>query len=161
MYKDAAETIQGNCDSRLFLGGAKKTTLKDLTEALGKETVYLTNSGTSKGQSTSYSQNQQKLGKSLLSEDELSIMDGEKCILQVRGARPFFSKKYDITKHKHYKYLSDANPKNKFNLDRHINRQLKVKPTEEFEFFEYIVMDEELPTEMFDDVDFEDDLEPI
>ena len=169
MYKDAAETIQGNCDTKLFLGGSEKTTLKDLTEALGKETVYLMNCSTSKGQSASYSQNQQKVGKSLMSEDEIQVMDGGKCILQVRGVRPFFSDKYDITKHKHYKYLSDFSPKNTFDLDRHINRKLKVKPTDEFEFFEYIPVDEELPTEAladdslydFDDADFDDDLEPI
>ena len=170
MYKDAAETLQGNCDTRLFLGGAEKTTLKDLTEALGKETVYLLNSSTSKGSSSSYSQNQQKLGKSLMSEDELATMDGEKCILQVRGARPFFSDKYDITQHKHYRFLSDFDPKNTFDLVKHINRELKVDPKEEYEFFEYVPVDEEIPIEAltdftkydFDEDDFEDDdFEPV
>ena len=159
MYKDAAETIQGNCDTRLFLGGSEKTTLKDLTEALGKETVYLMNSSTSKGQSASYSQNQQKLGKSLMSEDELNVMDGEKCILQVRGVRPFFSNKFDITAHKHYRYLSDANPKNKFNLEHHINRKLVVKDTDEYEFYEFVPVDEILPSEILLD-DFAHDIDP-
>ena len=169
MYKDAAETIQGNCDTRLFLGGSEKTTLKDLTEALGKETIYQMNSSTSKGQSASYSQNQQKLGKSLMSEDELNVLDGEMCILQVRGVRPFLSKKYDITSHKHYRFLSDANPKNAFNLEKHINRTLVVKPTDEFEHFAFMPVDEELPTEVladdfaqsYDQDDFDDDLEPF
>ena len=169
MYKDAAETIQGNCDTRLFLGGSEKTTLKDLTEALGKETIYQMNSSTSKGNQASYSQNQQKLGKSLLSEDELNVLDGELCILQVRGVRPFLSKKYDITSHKHYRYLSDANPKNTFNLEKHINRTLVVKPTDEFEYFTHTPVDEVLPTEAlvdsyfdsYDHDDFDDDLEPF
>ena len=168
LYKDAAETIQGNCDVRLFLGGSEGSTLKNLADALGKETVYLMNSSTSKGQSASFSQNQQKLGKALMSEDEIQVMDGEKCILQVRGVRPFFSDKYDITSHKHYKFLSDANPKYKFNLEKHINRKLIIKKTDEFEFFEFVPVDEELPTETlvdnsfhgFDD-DFDDDLEPF
>jgi len=169
MYNDAAETIQGNCDSRLFLGGSEKTTLKDLTEMLGKETVYLFNNSETKGNSPSYSYNQQKVAKELLSIDELSVIDGDKCILQVRGVRPFFSNKYDITKHKHYRFLSDANPKNKFNLERHISRKLKVNPAEEYEFFEYIPVDEELPTEVlvdftdlgYSDEDFMEDFEPI
>jgi len=167
MYKDAAETIQGNCDTRLFLGGSEKTTLKDLTEALGKETIYQMNSSTSKGQSASYSQNQQKLGKELMSMDELNVLDGEMCILQLRGVRPFLSKKYDITSHKHYKYLSDANPKNAFNLEKHINRTLIIKPTDEFEFFEFVPVDEELPAEALIDnftedfEDFNDDLDPF
>ena len=169
MYKDAAETIQGNCDTRLFLGGSEKTTLKDLTEALGKETIYQMNSSTSKGQSQSYSQNQQKLGKSLMSEDELNVLDGEVCILQLRGVRPFLSKKYDITSHKHYRFLSDANPKNTFNLEKHINRKLAVKQTDEFEYFEFVPVDDVLPTEAlidnfvqgYDHDDFDDDLEPF
>jgi type IV secretion system protein VirD4 len=169
LYKDHAETIAGNCDAKLFLGGCEKTTLKDLAEALGKETIYLFNTSTSKGNSESFSQNQQKLGKSLLSEDELAVMDGEKCILQVRGVRPFFSNKYDITTHKHYGFLSDADTKNTFNLEKHITRKLKVKPTEEYEFFEYIPVDEELPAAAlvdftdfaYDDENFSEDLEPL
>ena len=98
MYKDAAETIIGNMDSRLFLGGSEKTTLKDLSEALGKETIYLLNHSESKGNSPSFSNNYQKLGKELMSVDELSVMDGSKCVLQLRGVRPFLSDKYDITK---------------------------------------------------------------
>ena len=169
MYKDAAETVQGNCDTRLFLGGSEKTTLKDLTEALGKETIYQVNSSSSKGQSPSNSLSEQKLGKSLMSEDELNVLDGEMCILQLRGVRPFLSKKYDITTHKHYRFLSDANPKNAFDLERHVNRRLSVKPTDKYEFFEYMPVDEELPTEAlvnsfpqgFGIEDFDDDLEPF
>jgi type IV secretion system protein VirD4 len=153
----------------LFLGGSEKTTLKDLTEALGKETIYQMNSSTSKGQSASYSQNQQKLGKSLMSEDELNVLDGEMCILQLRGVRPFLSKKYDITSHKHYKFLSDANPKNAFNLERHINRELVIKPTDDFDYFMYTPVDEELPSEVlndfieyeYEDEDFGEDYEPV
>lgn len=169
IYKDNADVIAGNCDSRLFLGGSEKTTLKDLTDALGKETVYLLNSTISKGQSASFSQNQQKLGKSLMSEDEISVMDGGKCILQLRGVRPFFSDKFDIESHKHYKYLSDANPKHKFNLEKYITRKLRIKPADEYEFFEYDGSDTELPPESlfdyediaYDSDDFDEDLEPI
>ena len=152
-----------------FWEALKKTTLKDLTEMLGKETVYLFNNSETKGNSPSYSYNQQKVAKELLSIDELSVIDGDKCILQVRGVRPFFSNKYDITKHKHYRFLSDASPKNKFNLEGHISRKLKVNPVEEYEFFEYIPVDEELPTEVlvdftdlgYSDEDFMEDFEPI
>jgi type IV secretion system protein VirD4 len=151
LYKDAAETISGNMDARLFLGGSEKTTLKDLTEALGKETIYLVNNSTSKGNSPSYSQNYQKLGKELMSQDELSVMDGSKCILQLRGVRPFLSDKFDLTKHKNYKYLSDANPKNAFDVGKYVSTRLKVKPDEMYEMFEYVPQDEEMPSEMFAD----------
>ena len=169
LYKDHAETIEGNCDTKLFLGGSEKTTLKDLTEALGKETVYLLNNSTSKGSSSSFSQNQQKLGKSLMSEDEIAVMDGEKCILQLRGVRPFFSNKFDITAHKHYRFLSDFNPKNTFNLEKYLIRKLKVDPIEEYEYFQYTPVDEVLPTaaltsfsqEEYGVYDFEEDLEPV
>ena len=147
IYKDDAETIIGNMDARLFLGGAEKTTLKDLTETLGKETVYMLNNSVSKGNSPSFSQNQQKVGKELMSMDELSVMDGSKCILQVRGIRPFLSDKFDITKHKNYRYLSDANPKYAFDVGKHLNRKLKVKPVEEYEYFEYVDADEGIPAE--------------
>jgi type IV secretion system protein VirD4 len=159
LYKDNCDTIIGNMDSRLFLGGSEKTTLKDLTESLGKETIYMLTNNTSKGNQPSYSQNQQKLGKELMSMDELSVMDGSKCILQLRGVRPFLSDKFDITKHKNYRYLSDDNPKNAFDIGKHVNRKLKVKPDEPYEFFECVTQDEEMPEGAFDD--FPVDLEPV
>ena len=127
LYKDNAETIIGNCDASLFLGGKEPTTLKALSEALGRETIDTYNTGESRGRETSHSLNYQKLGKSLLSVDELEVLDGGKCILQLRGVRPFLSSKYDITKHLHYKYLSDADPKNAFDVERFIRRKMKVK----------------------------------
>jgi len=170
IYKDNAETIIGNMDTRLFLGGSEKTTLKDLTESLGKETIYLLNNSTSRGNSPSYSQSQQKLGKELMTMDELAVMDGSKCILQLRGVRPFLSNKFDITKHKNYKYLSDANPKNAFNIGDHISTKLKIKPDDEMEYFEHIPADDEMPDEVFggfidyedrETDDFAEDLEPV
>ena len=127
LYKDNAETVIGNCDASLFLGGKEPTTLKALSEALGKETIDTYNTGESRGRETSHSLNYQKLGKSLLTVDELEVLDGGKCILQLRGVRPFLSSKYDITKHPHYKYLSDADPKNAFDVERFIRRKMKVK----------------------------------
>ena len=159
IYKDNADTITGNCDTVLFLGGKEKTTLKDLAESLGKETVYMLTNNVSRGQSPSYSQNTQKLGKELMSIDELSVMDGMKCILQLRGVRPFLSDKFDITKHKNYRFLSDADDKNTFDIGRHVNRKLKVKPTEKYEFHEYTPLDEEIPDEAYED--FGVDLEPV
>ena len=161
MYKDAAETIVGNCDTVLFLGGKEKTTLKDLSESLGKETVYMLNNSTSKGQSPSYSQNQQKLGKELMSLDELAVMDGGKCIVQLRGVRPFLSDKYDITRHKNYRYLSDSNPKNAFNISKLVSSTLKVKPDEEYEYFEYEPSEDVLSDEDYEIEDFPDDFEPV
>jgi len=144
------------------LGGKEKTTLKDLSESLGKETIYLINNSVSKGNSPSYSQNQQKVGKELLSIDEISVMDGGKCILQLRGERPFFSEKFDITKHKNYRYLSDANPKNEFNISMALSTKLKVNPNEEFNYGEYVSEDEEIPQAALDDFeDFPEDLEPV
>ena len=127
LYKDNEETVIGNCDASLFLGGKEPTTLKALSEALGRETIDTYNTGESRGRETSHSLNYQKLGKSLLSVDELEVLDGGKCILQLRGVRPFLSSKYDITKHPHYKYLSDADPKNAFDVERFIRRKMKVK----------------------------------
>ena len=127
LYKDNAETVIGNCDASLFLGGKEPTTLKVLSEALGRETIDTYNTGESRGRETSHSLNYQKLGKSLLTVDELEVLDGGKCILQLRGVRPFLSSKYDITKHPHYKYLSDADPKNAFDVERFIRRRMKVK----------------------------------
>ena len=121
IYKDNADTIVGNCDTTLFLGGKEKTTLKEISEILGKETIDDFDTSESRGQSQSYSTNNKKLGKELMSQDELAVMDGGLCILQLRGVRPFKSKKFDIEKHKQYKYLSDANPKNKFDIAKHLS----------------------------------------
>jgi type IV secretion system protein VirD4 len=159
MYKDAAETVIGNCDARLFLGGSEKTTLKDLSESLGKETIDLLNHSESKGNSPSFSMSYQKLGKELMSVDELSVMDGAKCILQLRGVRSFLSDKYDITKHPRYKYLSDSDPKNAFDIGKYSGTRLKVKPDEQFAYFEFVPADEEMPDGLFDD--FPEDLEPV
>jgi type IV secretion system protein VirD4 len=142
LYKDSAETIIGNTDTRLFLGGSEKSTLKDLSESLGKETIYMLNNSVTRGNSPSYGANYQKLGKELMSMDELSILDGSKCILQLRGVRPFLSDKYDITKHKRYKYLSDYNPKNAFDIEKYVSRELKPKKDEVFEVFEYPSQDD-------------------
>jgi type IV secretion system protein VirD4 len=139
IYKDNAETIIGNCDTVLFLGGKEASTLKSLAESLGKETVYMLTNNVSKGQLPSYSMNTQKLGKDLMSMDEIAVMEGDKCILQLRGVRPFLSKKFDITQHKNYRYLSDANPKNAFDIEKFVagrQHKLKVRPDDEFECFE-------------------------
>ena len=142
LYRDNADTIIGNMDSRLFLGGSEPTTLKELSTALGKETIDIANTGESRGRETSHSQNFQKLGHELASVDELSVLDGGKCILQLRGVRPFKSDKFDITKHKNYRYLSDANPKNKFNIEKYLSTRLKPKPEEVYETYE-VDVDEE------------------
>jgi type IV secretion system protein VirD4 len=136
IYKDNADTIIGNMDSRLFLGGSEPTTLKELNQALGKETIDTYNTGESRGRETSHSLNYQKLGKDLASIDELAVLDGGKCILQLRGVRPFRSNKFDITKHPNYKYLSDANPKNNFDIEKYLSTRLKTKPDEVYEIFE-------------------------
>ena len=126
IYKDNADTILGNCDSSLFLGGSEPTTLKDLNTALGKETIDLYNTGESRGRETSHSLNYQKTGKALMDIDELAVLDGSKCILQLRGVRPFLSDKYDITRHPNYRYLSDADPRNTFSLDSFLKSRWKV-----------------------------------
>ena len=136
IYKDNADTIIGNMDSRLFLGGSEPTTLKELNQALGKETIDTYNTGESRGRETSHSLNYQKLGKDLASIDELAVLDGGKCILQLRGVRPFKSNKFDITKHPNYKYLSDADPRNNFDIEKYLSTRLKAKPDEVYEIFE-------------------------
>ena len=136
LYKDNCDTIIGNCDSSVFLGGKEPTTLKELSAALGKETIDIANTGESRGREVSHSLNYQKLGKELMSQDELAVLNGGKCILQLRGVRPFLSDKYDITKHPNYKYLSDANPKNAFDIEKFLSTKLKLKPEEEFEVFD-------------------------
>ena len=132
LYKDNADTIIGNCDSAIFLGGKERTTLKELTESLGKETIDTYNTGESRGREVSHSLNYQKLGKDLASVDELSVLDGGKCILQLRGVRPFLSDKYDITKHPNYKYLSDYDPRNAFHIEKFLSTKLKPKPDDVF-----------------------------
>ena len=120
LYKDNAETIEGNCDSLLFLGGKEKTTLKDISESLGKETIYMFNTSRSRGTQESYGVNYQKLGKELKSQDELAVMDNSLCILQIRGLHPFLSKKFDITKHKNYKMLFDYAKQNYFDVAKFV-----------------------------------------
>ncbi len=142
LYKDSADTIIGNCDSRIFLGGSEPTTLKELSAALGKETIDTFNTGESRGRETSHSLNYQKLGKELASVDELAVLDGLKCILQLRGVRPFMSNKFDITKHPKYKYLSDYDKKNEFDIEKFLSTRLKLKPDEQFDVYE-ISVDEE------------------
>ena len=136
LYKDNADTIIGNCDSRLFLGGSEPSTLKELSQSLGKETIDTYNTGESRGRETSHSLNYQKLGRELMSVDDLATLDGGKCILQVRGLRPFLSDKYDITKHPNYKYLSDADNRNTFDVEKYMSRRLTLKADEEYEVYE-------------------------
>ena len=133
MYKDSADTILGNCDTTLFLGGKEKTTLKEMSELLGKETIDLYNTSETRSNQKSFGLNYQKLGKQLMTEDEIAVMDGGKCILQIRGARPFFSDKYDITKHKNYRLLADENEKNRYKVEKELNPQYTPKPEEEVE----------------------------
>ena len=136
IYKDNADTIIGNMDSRVFLGGAEETTLKGLNQILGKETIDTFNTGENRGREQSHSLNYQKLGKDLMSMDELAVMDGGKCILQLRGVRPFYSDKYDLTKHPNYKYTADADKKNLFDIGRFLNHEMKLKPDDEYEVIE-------------------------
>ena len=136
LYKDNADTIIGNCDSSIFLGGKEPGTLKELNQALGKETIDTFNTGESRGREVSHSLNYQKLGKDLATIDELAVLDGGKCILQLRGVRPFLSDKYDITRHPNYKYLSDANPKNAFDIEKYLSTRLVPKADEVYEVFD-------------------------
>lgn len=130
IYKDNADTIIGNMDTSIFLGGKEPTTLKELSAALGKETIDVMNTGESRGREVSHSLNYQKLGKELMSQDELAVMDGGKCVLQLRGVRPFLSNKYDITRHPNYKYTSDFDKRNELDIERFLSRRLKLKPDE-------------------------------
>lgn len=142
LYKDNADTIIGNCDSIIFLGGKEKTTLKDLSETLGKETIDMFNTSDTRGTQRSYGLNYQKLGKELMSMDELAVMDGGKCILQLRGVRPFLSEKYDITQHPNYKYLSDFDKRNTFDIEKYLSTKLKPKPNEVYDVYEVDLTDE-------------------
>ena len=139
IYKEHADTIIGNCDTTLFLGGKEKTTLKEISEVLGKETIDSFNTSENRGRDVSHGLNYQKLGKELMSQDEIAVMDGGKCILQLRGVRPFFSDKYDITKHPKYKYLSDYDKKNTFDIEKFLKRQRRpviIKPDTVFDYYE-------------------------
>ena len=142
IYKDAAETIIGNCDTMLFLGGKESSTLKEISETLGKETIDLYNTSDTRGNSPSFGTNYQKTGKELMSRDELAVMDGSKCILQLRGVRPFLSDKFDITKHKRYKELSDFDKKNEFDVERYLKHELRLLTTEEFDLYEVDVTEQ-------------------
>ena len=137
IYKDSAETIIGNCDTMLFLGGKEPSTLKEISESLGKETIDLFNTSDTRGQSASHAMNYQKTGHELMSRDELAVMDGNKCILQLRGVRPFLSNKFDITRHKRYRLLSDATPKNAFHIERYLQHRLRLSPDEVYEFYDF------------------------
>lgn len=142
IYKDSADTIVGNCDTTLFLGGKETTTLKEMSEMLGKETIDMYNTSDTRGSNRSYGINYQKTGKDLMSRDELAVMDGSKCILQLRGVRPFFSNKYDITKHKNYPQLSDSDPRLAFDIEKFVRRRLTLKKDEEVEVFEAEAVEE-------------------
>lgn len=144
IYKDAAETITGNCDTVLFLGGKESSTLKEISETLGKETIDLYNTSDTRGTSQSYGLNYQKTGKELMSRDELAVMDGNKCILQLRGVRPFLSNKYDITKHKRYKELADADKRNAFDVEKYLKHKLAFSQDTEFEVYEVNVTDDDV-----------------
>ena len=148
IYKDNADTIIGNCDTTLFLGGKEKTTLKEISETLGKETIDMYNTSETRSNQKSYGLNYQKLGKELMTQDEIAVMDGGKCILQLRGVRPFLSDKYDITKHPNYKYLSDFDKKNAFDVERYMStRPAIVKPDEAFDIYEIDLSDEDAAAE--------------
>ena len=137
IYKDAADTIVGNCDSTLFLGGKEKSTLKEISELLGKETIDLYNQSENRGSQVSHGLSYQKLGKELMTQDELAVMDGGKCIFMLRGVRPFLSDKYDLTRHPNYRYTADADPKNVFDMERYMKKQRAVvKPTDSFDVYE-------------------------
>lgn len=144
IYKDHADTILGNCDATLFLGGKESSTLKEMSEMLGKETIDLYNTSDTRGTSRSYGINYQKTGKELMSKDELAVMDGGKCILQLRGVRPFFSNKFDITKHKRYRELSDSNPKYAFDIEKYMKHQLVLRKNEPIEIHEIDLEEEKV-----------------
>ena len=153
LYRDNCDTIVGNMDSVIFLGGKERTTLKELSETLGKETIDSYNTGESRGREVSHSLNYQKLGKELMSMDELAVMDGGKCILQLRGVRPFLSSKYDLTQHPNYRYTSDANPKYAFSIEKYLSTDLKLREEDTYAVYEVDVDDEEME-EYFDEQDF-------
>lgn len=135
VYKDNMDTILGNMDSKVFLGGTEPTTLKELNQALGKETIDTYSTGESRGRETSNSKNYQKIGKELMTVDELAVLDGDKCILQIRGVRPFLSEKYPVWEHPNYKYTADYDKKNTFDIEKHIHQKMRLKATEIFDVY--------------------------
>ena len=143
IYKDNADTIVGNCDCSIFLGGKEPSTLKELSASLGKETIDTFNTGESRGRELSHSLNYQKLGKALMDVDELAVLDGGKCILQLRGVRPFLSDKFDITRHPNYRFLADSDKKNAFDIVRFLSTRLKPKPSEVYDVYEVDVSEED------------------
>ena len=150
LYKDNCDTIVGNMDSVIFLGGKERTTLKELSETLGKETIDSYNTGESRGREVSHSLNYQKLGKELMSMDELAVMDGGKCILQLRGVRPFLSSKYDLTQHPNYRYTSDANPKYAFSIEKYLSTGLKLREDDTYAVYEVDVDEDEMEEENYE-----------
>ena len=150
LYKDNCDTIIGNMDSVVFLGGKERTTLKELSETLGKETIDSYNTGESRGREVSHSLNYQKLGKELMSMDELAVMDGGKCILQLRGVRPFLSRKYDLTEHPNYRFTSDANPKYAFDIEKYLAHRLKLREDETYAVYEVNVDEDETEEETYE-----------
>ena len=153
LYRDNADTIVGNCDSVLFLGGKERTTLKELSETLGRETIDSYNTGESRGREVSHSLNYQKLGKELMSMDELAVMDGSKCILQLRGVRPFLSDKYDLTRHTNYRYTSDANPRYAFDMTKFLSTELKLQEDDLYTAYEVDMDDDEMEEEPYEQDD--------
>ncbi len=156
LYKDHAETIMGNMDSVIFLGGREHTTVKELSEALGKETISMYTESVTRGMQQSHGQNLQRLGKELMTVDELTTMDGSKCILQLRGLRPFLSPKFDLKNHTNYKYTSEADKRNSFDISSLVNRRMEVKPDEQYTVYEVDAPDE---TGIDEDILNYDDLE--
>jgi type IV secretion system protein VirD4 len=136
LYKDHAETIVGNCDSMLFLGGKERTTLKEISELLGKETIDLDNTSENRGREKSHGISHQRMGKELMTQDELAVLDNSKCILQLRGERPFLSDKYDITKHPNYRFLSDADPELVFNINKDVGKRMQLENDQKAELYE-------------------------
>ena len=151
IYKDNADTIIGNVDSQVFLGGSEPTNLKDLSEVLGKETIDTFNTSDTRGNSPSYGTNYQKLGKELMSRDEIAVLDGSKCVLQLRGVRPFLSDKYDLTQHPNYKYTDDFDKRYTFDIEKFLNHRMKLKASEEYEVVEADDVSEETAEPKADD----------
>ena len=147
LYKDNADTIIGNCDSTIFLGGKEKTTLKEISEILGRETIDLYTTSEQRGREKSYGLSYQKVGKALMTQDELAVMDGGKCILQLRGVRPFLSDKYDITKHPNFRHLSDCDPCNAFDIETHLSTRLKLRSDEVYDVYDIDLSRESLAAE--------------
>jgi len=161
IYKDHAETILGNCDSVVFLGGREHSTIKELSEVLGKETISMQTESKTQGQSPSYGQNQQRLGKELMTMDELTTMPGDKCILQLRGLRPFLSPKYDLRKHPNFRHTAEADKRNAFDSAKLVNRRMKPNPNEQYKHYEVSVTDEDTTINEDEDILNYDDVDDL